>query len=150
MIRPATLDDIPRMLELGRAMHAESPVFRPYAWSDDKVRGLIDWLIHDRNGLALVCVDRGGEIIGGFLGVITEQFFSTDQVAQDYALFVDPGRRGALAGKQLLEAFRRWAADRGVPAVMGVSTGVSVEATGRLVEASGFQYFGRLYQFRGE
>lgn len=147
MIRPATATDIPRLLELGEKMHQESPQFAPYAWSAFKVGKLIEWLINEGDGLVLVC-EHEGEIVGGFLGVITEQFFSYDRFAQDFALFVLPDRRGAHAGKQLIEGFKAWANLMGVKANIGISTGVNVDSTGRLLEACGFERFGYLYALK--
>ena len=147
MIRPATMHDIPALLELGRAMHAESPVFRWFAWSNAKVGELIEWLIASDDGLALV-YDDGGAIVAGFLGVITEQFFSHDRFAQDYALFVAPTARGTNIGRKLVLQYRAWAAAAGVPATIGVSTGVEVEATGMMLESCGFDRYGALYEAR--
>lgn len=144
MIRPATPDDIPHMLALGRMMHAEAPRFRDRTWSDTKVAALIAGLIQLGDGLALVA-EHDGEIVGGFLGVICEDFFGPDRMAQDYALFVRPGKRGAMAGAQLVGAFIAWARDRRATPIVGVSTGVDVEKTGRLLEACGLHPFGQLY-----
>lgn len=145
MIRSATPADIPTLLALGEAMHRESPQFAPFKWSAHKVSQLIEWLIQDEDGMALVC-ECDGEIVGGFLCVIAEQFFSFDRFAQDYALFVKPDRRGAHAGKQLIEEFKAWAKAKGVPATLGISTGVNVEASCGLLEACGFVRYGYLYQ----
>lgn len=145
MIRFATDADIPAMLELGEAMHRESPKFAGVAWSNAKTGELLETLINGVDGLALVA-EVDGVIVGGFLGGIFEHFFSFERYAQDYALFVAPDRRGALVGKQLLERFKAWARDRGVPAELGISTGIAVEQTGRLFEACGFERYGYLYR----
>lgn len=149
MIRHATTADIPAMLSLGRAMHAESPQFRAYSWSDSKMAALIEGLIQHQDGLAVVATD-GGRVVGGVLGIITEQFFSYDRLAQDYAIFVEPGRRGAHVGRELVEAFKTWARHMKVPAVLGVSTGIKVEATCQLLESCGFERFGYLYAMKDD
>lgn len=145
MIRPATITDIPRLLVLGEAMHRESPKFSAAAWSAGKVGELLESLILDPDGLVLVA-EVDGELVGGFLGVISEHFFSHDRFAQDFALFVASDRRGAYAGKRLLEGFKAWAQAKGVPAELGISTMVNVEQTGRLFEACGFERYGYLYR----
>lgn len=149
MIRHATHADIATMLELGEAMHDESR-FVSVAWNTEKVGRLITWLIDTDDGLALVA-ERDGVIVGGFLGVVTEHYFSTDKMAQDFALFVSPDRRGGLAGAQMLTHFIKWARARGVPdewIQVGVTTGVDIEKTSRLCKAVGFQPAGYLFALK--
>lgn len=147
MIRAATIDDIPRMLELGRAMHAESR-YAVLPWNAGKVSHLIGWLIDAPDGLALVA-ERDGEVIGGFLGSVSEHYFTDARVASDYALFVEPGKRGGIAAARLLEAFTIWArAQDATLTQVGVTTGVNVEATARLFEAAGFAPVGQLFEFK--
>lgn len=149
MIREATEADIHSLIALGEAMHRESR-FGTVSWSTQKVGDLITWLISSDDGLVLVA-ERDGEIIGGFLGVVTEHYFSTDKMAQDFALFVSPGRRGGVAGAQLLARFIAWARSRGVMdewIQVGVTTGVDIEKTSRLCQAVGFQPAGYLFALK--
>lgn len=148
MIRLATHDDIETMLKLGRAMHSESTKFRGFTWSDEKVRNLIGWLIDNEDGFAVVA-DRNGVVVGGFLGMVIEEYFSYDKRAQDFALFVSQDHRGALIGRQLVKAFAEWGMDRCLSVDIGVSTKVNAEATCKLLEASGFERYGFLYEYKG-
>ncbi len=149
MIRNATLIDVPAMLALGEAMHDESPRFRKLPWNGGKVRALIETLIERREGLALVA-ERGGEIVGGFLGIAAPHFASDALVSCDFALYVAPGRRGSLAAVQLLRAYVAWAKARGVALIQcGVTTGVNVEGASRLFASVGFEPAGNLFEFKG-
>lgn len=149
MIRPATPADIPQMLALGEAMHAESRYAR-MAWCTPKVCGLLDMLIASDDGLVLVA-ERGGEIVGGFMGMVSEHYFSRDKVATDFALFIAPDRRGGIAASRLLQAYREWAQARGAVSVqLGVTTGVNTEDTARLFERCGFERVGVLFEFKGD
>lgn len=148
MIRPATPADIPAMLALGEAMHAESRYGR-LGWCAPKVCGLLDHLIASDDGLALVA-ERDGVIVGGFLGMVSEHYFSRDKVATDFALFIAPDRRGGLAAPRLLQAYREWAQARGAVSVqVGVTTGVNTETTARLFERGGFARVGVLFEYQG-
>ena len=54
MIRPANIDDIPRLVDLGAVMHSESPRFRDFAYQPGRVGEMIDWLMSSPQGLVLV------------------------------------------------------------------------------------------------
>lgn len=145
MIRAATPADIPTMLQLGEAMHAESRYAR-HPWNTAKVEALIAGLIESPDGLALVA-ERDGALIGGFLGSVDEHYFTNARQACDFALFVSPDRRGALTGKQLLAAYVAWARERGADMIqLGITTGVKTEATTMLAEACGFERVGALLE----
>ena len=146
MIRHASHDDISTMLDLGRAMHAESR-YAVHAWDEGKVRTLIARLIDDDDGLALVA-EQDGRMVGGFLGEAYDHWCTGARQSFDYALFVLPEHRGTLAGARLLRRYAAWAESRGVPANMiglGITTGVDLAATTRLFELSGFAHVGHLF-----
>lgn len=149
MIRPANLLDIPRMVQLGAAMHAESR-FASLSWDADKVAELIAGLIDHRQGLALVAV-REGQVIGGFLGACEAHFFSSDKFACDLALFVEPGKRGGVAAARLLKAFVTWAQKQGASMIQsGITTGVDLDKSTKLYQACGFAHVGNLFEYQGE
>lgn len=148
MIREATTADIPELLALGEAMHAESRYAR-MAWCTPKVCGLMDMLLATDDGLVLVA-ERDGVTIGGFMGMVQEHFFSRDKVAVDLALFVEPSKRGGVVAARLLRAYVGWARARGAAMVQaGITTGVHVEQSARLYEAVGFVPAGQLFDFKG-
>lgn len=148
MIRVAAAADIPRMLELGREMHAESRYAR-HAWDDAKVHVLLQSLIVEDDGLALVA-EKGGQIIGGFLGWACDHWCTGARQSFDYALFVGAEHRGSLAGARLLLAYAKWARGRGVPDDMiglGITTGVDLAASTRLFRLCGFEHVGHLFTY---
>lgn len=148
MIRPAATADIPQLVALGEAMHAESRYAR-FPWNARKVCGLMDWLIANDDGLLLVA-ERDGEIVGGFLGMAADHWAVDMRVATDFALYVVPDRRGGMAAVRLLRAYKAWVAERAVDeANLGITTGVKVEATSRLYQAEGFMPAGHLFELQG-
>lgn len=149
MIRKATHADLPRLLELGAMMHAESR-FRVLRWNADKMGGLLSDLIHGEHGCVLVS-EKGGVIVGGFVGVLLPHWCSDDRVANDLALFVDPEHRGGTSAARLVRAFVKWARENGAAMVTaGVSTGIHAEQTGKLFEALGGVCVGGLYDWSVE
>lgn len=148
MIRPATHADIHVMLALGEKMHGESRYAR-HRWNVAKVGALITTLIESEDGLALVAETRG-EIVGGFLGVVNEHYFTDAKVAADFALFVDPGRRGGIAASLLLAEYIAWARSRGASMIQfGATTGVNHEASARLCKHVGMGQVGELFEIGG-
>ena len=142
MIRPATTDDLPRLMELANLMHAESR-FQAIALVPAKLEATLRLCMD--HGCALVA-ERDGVIVGGFIGVAVEYFFSRERMASDLALFVEPNKRGGFIAAGLIRAFKAWAARQGVKHIeIGVSTGVHPEQTGALFEKLGLKRQGALY-----
>ena len=146
MIRPAIPDDLPRLVEMGEAMHAESR-YRALRFDSDKVRALLGNLM--QTGFLMVA-ERDGRVIGGFAGMAAPHWFSGDKIASDLALFIEPESRGRLDVVRLINAFMEWARAQGVVAIdIGVNTGVHTNQTGRLYEKLGGHLAGLLYSFEG-
>lgn len=140
MLRPATPDDIPTLVELGRVMHDESPVFRALSFSEDKLARTILHAID--NGFAVVA-EQGGQIVGGMLGIAVEHWASTDVVACDLALFVAPEHRGGSTGARLLRRYAEWAESIGAAITQfGIVTGVEPERTEELCRCLGWRRTG--------
>lgn len=148
MIRAATPDDIPAAIALGEAMHRESR-FHTLRWNPAKVCGLMDWCIANDDALFVV-EDRGGEIVGGFLGGCESHWCSDDLVAYDFALFVAPEHRGGSTGVRLLQHFIAWASAKGARDITaGVTTGVNLDGATRLYQSLGFRHVGHVFSHEG-
>lgn len=138
MIRPATHADIPAMVELGRALCAESPRWSRLNFSGEKLAELLGSLIDSEDGFAWVAV-ANGRITGALIAVVTQHWASEDRIAQELSLFVRQDARGALHAARLITVLDAWAEERGAKWLqVGVSTGVTVERTGQLYERLGF------------
>ncbi|MFY1029147.1 GNAT family N-acetyltransferase [Pseudomonas asiatica] len=144
MIRAATHDDIPRLVELGQLLHDTSS----YAGSGIKPEKIADLLGQLIDGLGVVfAAEVDGEVVGGFAGAITEQWFSDDLIAFDYSLFIEPSKRQGLTALKLVLAFQNWAKAKGAKEIrMGITTGMNVEGTSRLYRHLGFEYVGPLFR----
>jgi GNAT superfamily N-acetyltransferase len=146
MLRSATLLDMPRLLELARAMHAESR-FSRLALNEEKTESLLAYLVQDSSGFVMVG-EVDGLVVGAFAGSCQPHFFSDELVACDLALFVEPGRRGGVLAARLVQAFVGWAKFKGAVLIQaGISTGVNVEASTRLFHACGFRDIGPILEY---
>lgn len=142
-VRCATKTDVPALVELGRAMHAESR-YRELAFSDAKLQALLEVLVGG-GGFVLV-YERGGAPVGMFAGAVMELYFSDAKLAFDYFLFVRPEHRGGFGAARMVSAFIAWAKAEGAALIdIGISTGVTPERTGALYERLGLAHVGALY-----
>lgn len=143
-LRMAVLSDLPQLLGLAHVMHAES---RYAAWplSEVRVADLIASLIQSPDGVVLVA-DDGGQIVGGMVGMVSEHWFTETRHASEFALFIEPARRGGSLALRILRRFEDEARARGAAVLhMGITTGVAAERTARLYEHMGCELFGPVY-----
>ncbi len=145
-IRPATLDDLDVLMDIGEAMHKESPRFSRMTYSHAKVLQTFIDLINADCGL-IVVAEQDGEIIGGIAAMATPHWFSHDLMASDLALFILPEHRGGMTAVRLIKHYIAWAGEKGaVITQMGISTGVHAEETAAMFSAVGLKQFGYLFE----
>lgn len=144
MIRPATLADTMRIVEIGEALHQES-VYRSIPYSRDKVIGLMRSLIQ---GAGVVFVaEKDGQIVGGIAGGVTFHWFSDELTGFEYSFFVLPEHRHGLVAMKLLLAMKAWCAAKGAKSLrIGITTGINVEGTARFYRHMGFRDAGNLFE----
>lgn len=145
MIDVATLEDVPRLVELGAMLHVASS-YRTIPYSSRKVETLLESLISG-DGVVFVARDSAGVVIGGLAGGIAQFWFSDEPHGYEYSFFVEPTRRHGLIAMKLIEAFTIWCGRRGARVVrMGITTGIQEEGTSRLFEFMGFRRIGTLFE----
>lgn len=139
MIRDATFDDLDALVSIGAAMHEESR-FSVLAYEPAKVRATLAALIGKQY---VKVVERNGEVIGGFAGMVTPHWCSHNLVAYDFGLFMLKEHRGGGTAAHLLNGFRKWALEKGAKLVtIGISTGVEIEKTRELYDRLQFKTIG--------
>jgi hypothetical protein len=144
MIRPATLADITRLVDLGELMHAESPNYRDIPFSRTKVATLLTLLI-TRDGVVFVS-EKDGVVVGGIAGGVTEYWFSLEKFGFEYAFFLAQEARHGITAVRLQRAFKAWCRLQGVKRfIMGTSTGIATEGTAKFFEAVGMELTGHIY-----
>lgn len=139
MIRPMTVEDIPRLIEMGRDFHKESDQYNLYSFCEEKLWDMGIAALEESHQMCIVH-DRNG-VDGMLYGFAYEQFFSRDMSASEVFVFVSQDARGALIGKRLIKAFELWAASLGVKEMrVGVSAGITTERTVGFYEKLGYDY----------
>lgn len=148
MIRNANLLDVYRIVELGAMMHAASR-HSALTYDPDKTRKVVESLIDYKDAIAIVA-ERNGKVIGAFLGIAEEHFFSKDKFSFDLATFIDPDHRGGFLAASLLKAYVKWAQDKGISCInAGVASGINHDVSIRLYERIGFVQTGVTLEFLG-
>lgn len=146
MIREATHDDIEGLVAMGAAMHGASPRFSRLVFVPAKLTTTLRWLVDCDDGFLYVA-EVDGRCVGVMAGAAMEHWMSTDKVAADLALFVEPAARGAGAADALVLAFKAWARERGVTHPQaGCSAGIADEAAAAMYERHGFRRCGILLE----
>jgi len=147
MIRAATEADIPRMVELGQEMHAESPEFRAMQYDVERVAAAIRHAIYSPLGFAKV-IERDGLMVGGMVAMAAQHYFSTDYVTCDLALFIAKEHRGGMAAARLIAEYRDWGRALGAAKVqLGVMTGIDAWLVEALCERLGARRSGVVMEF---
>lgn len=143
-VRPVTPEDVEALVEMGRAMHDESPEYREMDFSEEKIRKLVNFmcgtlLVPSASNSALVAEDEG-TIVGMMGGFVIEHFFGRDRIAHDYVLYVKPEHRRGTAAVRLIREFEKWAKAQGVRAIVpAITTGLSTERTEGLYLKLGYE-----------
>lgn len=149
MIREATPSDMDKLFALAKAMHAESR-YSVMEFSVIKFIEFIEIAVSSSNYLVLV-VEQDEQIIGGFIGFVCNHVFSSDLMACDLALYMDPDHRGGGAAAKLIKRYLAWAKNKGAKLITaGITTGVNTDTTARLYERLGFRICGALCEFEGQ
>lgn len=137
-IRVATLDDLPRILELGELLHKESPRWSRLSFNRAKAAHFIAHLILEANGVVFVA-EHNDVVVGGIAGMSSPHWSSDDVLAQEVSFFMAPEARGSMVAVRLIGALRAWGEIRGAKwLTAGTSTGLDPERTAGLYERLGF------------
>lgn len=126
-------------------MHSESE-FQSLHWNEGKV---LNWLrknVESPNRFVYCAYDEN-TLAGVFIGSISEFYFGNDRLASDLLWYVGKEYRGTRIGIRLLKEFQKWATEQNVDRIqVGISSGMSMERTGALLERMGFIQIGGLYK----
>lgn len=140
-LRPATLIDVPELVELGHTFIQEAPNYKNRPYIAENASMHFTNLI--KGGGAIFLVEHQEQIIGGFVGRIGGDWFNNIKIAFDDVLYVKPEFRKSRAAYMLIQAFIRWAQLMGASRIQcGTTTGVESAACIRLYKHFGFTEYG--------
>lgn len=146
MIRDATPDDVPALVELGRQMAAESPRFSRLTYSPAKLDALFRMLIASPDGLLLVAESKGDRV-GVMACMVADHWCAEGRMAMEFGLFIAPQHRGGMSAARMIRRYVQWARERGAADIgLGISTGVHAEQTASFYNALGLRPVGMLFE----
>ena len=123
-------------------MHQESH-FKDLDFDPDKIKQLLVTCIQDQ---FVQIAEDNNQIIGVFIGFITEYYFGKDLYASDLTYYVDQTRRGSVAAVRLFRDFETWATKRGAKRISpATATGINPERTKQFYEKMGYTVTGHTY-----
>ncbi len=140
-----SVEDIAARVELNRRAHEEIADGLPF--DDGMVRRFYERRVRKPEQCVLQA-ELKGEMIGGLTGQVARHFHCPALGASLLGVYVLPEHRGSLAAVKLFHGFRRWARDRGAVRIYaGVTSGIDIARTDRLLKRLGFRMTGGNYEF---
>lgn len=152
-IRFAKISDIPACIELGRQLH-QMTRFSSYAFEPVRIASNLHSLIEigqnqKRSHCLLLADNSGAQLTGCLLACIERHLFSNQPVASIITFGVLPQNRMGGTALKLLDAFKKWAQNRGAFEInAGVNSGLQIDKTDRLMKRLGFEVTGGNYALR--
>lgn len=143
IVRSATLDDLPALIEIARQFIHEAP---NYASRELDEQALQDNLSAVINGMgAVFVVEQGQEIAGGIVCLTSKDWFNNQIIAFEQVFYVKPEYRSTRAALLLIDVFLNWSRQMGAGRVQcGTTTGINTESCVRLYKHFGFNEYGIL------
>lgn len=138
-IRTATTADVPRIIELGAALHAESPRWSRIPFNPARAAETMNGLILNPNGAAFL-YEVDGIVVGGIAGLLQPHWACDADIAHEMSFVIDPEYRGGMAACRLICALVAWGKIKGAAWLhAGTSTGLDPEMVAKLYERLGFE-----------
>ena len=125
-MRLAGPDDLPRLIELGKAFHQKSPL-SSLDFNEYKMKKVFLEMMADSDAVVIMHDDG---LIGG---TIASPFFSSSTIAQELFWYAEKD------GMELLKAFEAWAYVTGADYVSVASTGLRTKALARVYGRMGYE-----------
>ena len=137
-MRRATHADVPRLFELGAAMHAESR-YRKFQLNQRKSEAFFASIINDERFIVLLDGEPAHAML---IAVVSDFWWGDDKESSDLIIYVTPDRRGGISAARLIRGYAAIAEGMGVADIkIGVSSGIDTERTLQFFERLGFQSF---------
>lgn len=147
MVRIANKKDIPVIVAMASAMHAESPFYGVVPFRAEDIAEFINVALSSPDYFVVVAEDKDGRPAGMFGGFESHYIFNfKSRKYTDFGFYVRPEHRGGLYAVRMLRAFEEWVRTRGGgPISLGESTGVNPDIVGALLSKMGYNKQGSIY-----
>lgn len=143
MIRKATNDDIPRIVEMAQRFFPESPYPALYGdMPDSQAAGLAIIAMQGAPGIdpgVMLVAEDAGELIGmACLFSDRATFNPAVRIASELVFWIEPEHRGGMAAVRLLKAAEKDAREKGVQVNRMAVMSSSPEQAAKLYERMGY------------
>ena len=140
MIRPATIEDIPQIVSMGRAFLSSTPYREALVENIDQIAATSRFLIESDQGVIFVVDEQDG--LSGMIGMLLfRHHFSGELVAGELVWWMDHEHRGT--GVRLLKQAEQWAARNGAQRIQMIAPN---EDVGRIYQRLGYAPIETAYQ----
>lgn len=144
---PFTVERLGDILKLCLTMQKEGDWAAVPFDIETTATSVLSYVINNDNGFGVLAYTDEGQAVGMLAGSVTPYVFSKGRVASDFAWFVLPEHRGSRTALRMLSMFTDWAKEKGaLELIMGISSNVEPERTGKLLEKRGFRHVGGNYK----
>lgn len=141
-VRAATLKDIETLVDFGKRLTKESPIFSKQGFSESGAQELFELLIR-RYGSIFIVSDEYGNPVGAVIGAINSDWRTGHKIAFEQGVYVLPEYRRSNAAKSLIDAFIGWAKLQNADRIqLGTMSGIQAEKVVKLYEGLGFELRG--------
>ena len=122
--------------------HSNISVYRQRV--DEALNALL--VLNQGTHVLMVAETIEGKLAAGLMGCVERYYYSDELQAQLIQWYLRPAYRGTSIAPRLVKAFVEWAKSRGASEVfMGISSGIHVQQTDRMMRKLGFAHMGGNY-----
>ena len=148
VIRPPVLEDYAQISTMGRWFQENSD-YQNCGWSERKVAHIILSSTDESSPYFMRVAEENGELIGMFLGLVTEYFFSEEQIAMEQVVFFYPEKRKGVSRSlvKMFGEFEDWAKKQSAREIcLGVTSGIAGDGYEKLIERVGYRRAGSIFK----
>ena len=147
--RKSEIKDLPLLRLFAEGFATESARYQHLGVNVNKVVTLLERFTKDDTDGVVLIAESNGNVLGGFVGAISEEWQSDRSVAFDLINYVMPEARSLGVGKELAKAFVEWGKAKGAGIIQcGTATGVNTEHAVELYSSLGFTEQGKFLELR--
>lgn len=141
-VRAATLKDIETLVDFGKRLTKESPIFSKQGFSESGAQELFELLIRHYGSIFIVS-DEYSNPVGAVIGAINSDWRTGHKIAFEQGVYVLPEYRRSNAAKSLIDAFIGWSKLQNADRIqLGTMSGIQADKVVKLYESLGFELRG--------
>lgn len=141
-VRAATLSDLDTLVDFGKRLTKESPIFSKQGFDELSASDLFEYLIK-KHGSIFLALDEYQNPVGAVIGVIETDWRTGQKLAFEQGVYVLPEYRKSNIAKLLVNTLIGWAQLKNADRIqIGTMTGIHADKTVKLYESLGFNLVG--------